>query len=59
MINKYQRLLTLGKMQRIMKENMNLEKILEDIRDKTYITYFTFLPDDRHDEANEKDVELI
>ena len=59
MINKYQRLLTLGKMQRIMKENMNLEKILEDIRDKTAIDVELNSRDVLILEVPEKDVELI
>lgn len=59
MINKYQRLLTLGKMQRIMKENMNLEKILEDIRDKTAIDVELHSRDVFILEVPEKDVELV
>ena len=59
MINKYQRLLTLGKMQRIMKENTNLEKILEDIRDKTAIDVELHSRDVLILEVPEKDVELI
>ena len=59
MINKYQRLLTLGKMQRIMKENMNLEKILENIRDKTAINVELNNRDVLILEVPEKDGELI
>ena len=59
MINKYQRLLTLGKMQRIMKENMNLEKILENIRDKTAIDVELHSRDVLILEVPEKDVELV
>ena len=59
MINKYQRLLTLGKMQRIMKENMNLEKILENIRDKTAIDVELHSRDVLILEVPEKDGKLI